>query len=437
MSLYFGTDGIRGVFGEEITIDLAFKAGYALSQLGKKVILGRDTRLSGQILAYALSMGVIFGGADLFDVGIISTPAISFLTKKCGYDFGVMITASHNPEKYNGIKIFDKKGFKLDSDAEQKIEKLILKFDKNKINTNKLMLGKIFICNEKWRIYRDFIIKNNKNLKNLKVLIDCANGATAKISPKIFKLLGAKIDYINCKSNGFINNNCGALFPENLVEKSKNYDICFCYDGDGDRVVAIRKGKVIDGDRILLILAKYLKRLEVNFGGAVVATTMSNLSFEHELLREKIHLFRTDVGDKNVSKKLEEKNLLIGGEQSGHIILREYLPTGDGVLASLKLCEVLLEAPEIFDEVLGSKFGYQIKENIEIKNKSILIKHELSEVLKNIEKKFGGRVLIRPSGTEPVLRILVEGENENEANVIMQLLKNRVKALDSGNICAE
>ena len=435
MAGLFGTDGIRGVFGKELDLTLAFKVGHSLSLLGKKFVIGRDTRASGQQLSIAASLGIVSNGGQVCDVGIIPTPGISFLTKNLKFDYGIMITASHNPKEYNGIKIFDNTGKKISKEIEKKIEKLC----KNRIKNDYIKQGKLFYNSKKSSIYRDFLISSSKvDLSGLNILLDCANGATSKIARSVFKKLNANVTVVNASSSGEkINDGCGAIFANRLKEKSNSFDIVFSFDGDGDRVVPVYKGSVVDGDRILLILTNYLKEKNRLKSSKIVATIMSNLAFEKELKKIGCELLRTDVGDKNVSKVMVKNNLSLGGEQSGHIILSEFLPTGDGLLTALKLCEILKEKPSIFDDVMKICFLPQKLENVILKNKSILRSSEFLEFLEELKSSSDARLVLRESGTEPVVRILVECQKPEDADLIIKTICDKLHHLDTEKICAE
>lgn len=430
MSNFFGTDGIRGVFNKDLTLDLVKKVGFALSKKGKKFVIGRDTRTSGKHIVDTFCESIVFGGKEIVDVGIIPTPGISFLTKKLGFDFGIMITASHNPKEYNGIKIFDKDGQKISNELEKELEQEILNFKEKKLKKH----GKYVFSEEKNMLYRDFLIQNTEfDLKDLRVLIDASNGAAYKIAPEVFRCLDAKVDTVFCENNGnSINENCGALYAQNLEKKAKKYDITFTFDGDADRIVAIDKnGKIIDGDRIMLILFKYLRYDDDFNSNAIVATKMSNISIEKELKKDKCLLIRTNVGDKFVTKALIENNLTLGGEQSGHIILTKYGPTGDGIMCALKLCEVLLKRPDIFDYVMNLKFYVQIIENIEIHDKKIINNSSFQNYLIQLQDEMGenGRIYVRASGTEPLIRLMVECKQKTLALKTIKNLKNKLNEL--------
>lgn len=424
----FGTDGVRGIVGNDLNLMDAFKVGKIIGK-GKKILVGKDTRLSGDILLKALTLGVLSVGGEILDLGIVPTPCVSFLTKRLNYDFGVMITASHNPKEYNGIKIFDKDGYKISNKIEEKIER---DFDKTNFDIEKI--GSYSENFKKSSIYSEFLLNSVKDLSGLKILVDCANGANYKIAPEVFKKVGLKIKAINNKNNGEkINNNCGALHIEKLKDIKGNYDLKIAFDGDADRIMAMDSfGRIIDGDRILLMLAKvYQKENNLN-GNRVVSTKMSNLKVLEELQKDGVSLIQTDVGDKNLSKAMRDENLILGAEQSGHIILGEYLPTGDGLLAGIKLCEVFKFYREVFDEVMALKFYPQFLENFKISDKSILKNQEFSMLIKNAEKKLKekGRIYVRASGTEPKLRVLIETNDQKVALKILKDVRNLVKKLE-------
>lgn len=418
----FGTDGIRGVAYKDLNTTLLYNLGKVLGK-NKKILIGRDTRPSGEEFLNAFVLGVISVNGEVFDLKVVPTPCVSYLTKKLNFDFGVMITASHNPYYYNGIKIFDRTGNKISKELEEKIEsKLACK--RNSI----IVLGKNKNYSQKRSIYRDFIVDSTADLSGLKILLDCCNGANYIIAGSVFKKLGADIKLINNKNDGEkINNNCGALYIENLKNIKGDFDLKIAFDGDADRVMAVdRLGRVIDGDRILLMLAKIFKSENKLKGNKVVTTKMSNLKLEEELKKENITLIRTDVGDKYVSKIMSLENLNLGAEQSGHVIIGDFLPTGDGLLASLKLCEALKYHTDIFNEVMELKFYPQMLDNIQVKDKSILNKEEFLKVIKLAEKMLNnkGRILVRASGTEPKIRILIETEDQKLAKKIMSDVKD-------------
>ena len=430
MREYFGTDGIRGVFNETVTSQLAFNLGRTFCR--NKIVIGRDTRVSGEVLSFSVCLGAMLKGCKVVDVGIVPTPAISFFVKEMNFDYGVMITASHNSSEYNGIKIFDKNGCKISVKEEKEFEKVLNKrtsfgfidFGDYKLKTNKL------------KDYENHVLLNSQTLEGLKILLDCANGATYKIAPIVFKKLGANVIKTACLNKGErINRNCGALYVEKLRGKmiKKNCDIAIAFDGDGDRVMAIDKsGRIIDGDRILLMLSKYLRLNDLNQIKEVVATQMSNLSLENELKKIGINLSRVDIGDKNITKLLEEKKLKLGAEQSGHIILNDFLPTGDGIMAGVKICEVLKYRNDIFDEVMNLKFYPQILENVVVDFPSEIVNNKsFNELLNNLQNDLvcGGRIFVRASGTEPKLRILVESEDRLLAKGIINTLLCSIKKM--------
>lgn len=407
--IYFGTDGIRGVVDSELTEDLAYSTGNALCQLKEnpKVIIGRDTRPSGEKISKAIIQGLINGGAEVFNVGIVPTSAISYLTKKLGLDYGIVITASHNPKEYNGIKVFGNSGVKITDAEEIKIESKL----KSEISSPG---GKVLNLSAEVKAYDEFLKNSIKtNLNGLKILLDCANGASSKIAPKIFKMLGADVKAINIK--GEINNNCGATHIENLIANMEGFDLGFSFDGDSDRVICVDKNKnIFDGDKIIYLLSLYKKKNGEEIHD-VVGTVMTNKKIEELLKENGISLIRTPVGDKYIIEEMLKNGEKIGGEQAGHIIIGDKHITGDGILCAIMLSEIYKEDEKLFEDVVNIKTYPQATE--EIKTKNFRAKNILKEenVVKAIEKaKKNARVVVRPSGTEPKIRIMVEAEENAE-----------------------
>lgn len=409
MGMYFGTDGIRGKYGTDITPSLAFKCGCSLSNLCKikKVLIGRDTRVSGDVLALSVANGLMSHGVSVIDVGITPTPVISFLTTLLKCDFGVVISASHNPPEHNGIKIFDKNGYKISEKDEEKIESFFsfseyCTFDK---------LGKYQFKPNYINKYKDFVLKNSLKLDGLKIVIDCGYGATFKLAKEIFSSLNANITFLNCKNKGLkINENCGALYPEYIANEviKQKADIGFSFDGDGDRIIACdEKGNIIDGDDILYILSKNLDKKEK----FIVGTSMTNKGLEDILEKNKINLLRADVGDKYVAEIMKSKNALLGGEPSGHIIIRNFSKTGDAIWAACTLSMIAKKLNKPISKIIDYKKYPQINKNIVVNDKfRILNSKVLSQTIIDIQKIFKnkGRILVRASGTENKIRIMCE-----------------------------
>ncbi|MDI6861124.1 MAG: phosphoglucosamine mutase [Caldisericia bacterium] len=423
---YFGTDGIRGIANEDLTPDFALKVGKAAGLFFKgDLIVSKDPRLSSDSLEAALISGILSTGVNVYSTGILPTPALSLLLKINGKSGGGMISASHNPIEYNGIKFFNRSGIKLSEDEEEEIEKLIdseIKLSKNFGKNFEFLLGKHQYISE--------VIKNNKlNLKGMKIALDLAYGSTTVVAPIIFSSLNADLILYNEIPDGNkINVNCGSTNINFLVQKKKesNFDIGFSFDGDGDRVIAVDdKGEVVDGDIIMFILVKYLKL------DSIVITVMSNFGLKILLEKYKIKYYETPVGDRNVLYKMLEVNAPIGGEQSGHIIFLPQSKTGDGIITSLLLLRVILNENKPLSELKKEFIRYpQILRNVEVSNKNLVMNDEefKKEVMIWNERLNGkGRVLVRPSGTENLIRIMVEGEKEEEIKEIALSLENFLK----------
>ncbi len=428
MGTYFGTDGIRGVFGEELSPDLAMKCGNSLSRLciRKKVIIGRDTRITGDLLALSFSSGLISGGINVIDVGVATTPCIAFLTKKLNCDFGVVISASHNPSEFNGIKIFNSNGYKIDEDLESQIERKFFQ----PVYKNYENIGHYYYSPKLLKLYYKSISNIITPLNKIKIVVDCANGASYKIARILFKKLNTKIYFINNKNDGLnINNNCGALFPQTLskVVLEKKADIGFAFDGDADRIICCdEKGNIIDGDDILYILRQFSNN-------KIVGTSISNKGLENTLKQQNIEFYRADVGDKYVIETMNKNQILLGGEPSGHIIVYPFSTTGDGILTALLICQVLNEKHKKLSELVDYKKFPQININISVKDKFRVLNSDLlsSQILK-IQQMFGenGRILVRASGTEPKLRIMCEHINLKIAQKYSTILKKIVLSLN-------
>jgi len=434
--IYFGTDGIRGIAGEDLTHEICFRCGNALSSIKKncKIVIGRDTRTSGGFVLSSFVSGATMGGADVVDVGIVPTPAVSVLTRKLKADFGVMISASHNPPEYNGIKIFDENGKKISLEQEIQIEK---SFAKQKIaKSNKF--GKYLFKPKLIKLYKKFLIDSiGVRLDGIKVAIDCSNGANYLIAGKVFKKLGAQVVKINCSNKGEkINCDCGALYPQKLasVVKKIKADIGFAFDGDADRIVVVDAGgNIVDGDQIILFLTEMYQKFGLLKTGAVVGTSQTNMAVEKQLESVGLKLIRADVGDKFVTEEMSKRNLQIGGEQSGHVILMDYEPTGDGLLCALVISKFLPKLDGKFGDYVFKNLMKQHTKNIVVVNKYQIInssatKIAISECENLLQGK--GRVVVRASGTEPKIRIMVESEDEKLANIVLKKMEN---VIDSFN----
>lgn len=437
MSVFFGTDGLRGVVGEELTYDIAFKCGNSLSQnmQGGRVLIGRDTRVTGSFLVNALACGLLSGGVDVVDAGIIPTAAVAYLTKSLKFDYGISITASHNPMQYNGIKIFSLKGEKLQDKEEEKIERGFIK-------SKHVSAEKIGLYVQKTNLrkhYIDYLVNTtNGSLSGLKVVLDASNGASYSIAPEVFRKLGAKVIKTSCMNNGLkINDKCGSLHPERLAKKVKQYgaDMGFAFDGDADRLMAVsEKGKIIDGDMILYALALVFKQRGMLVNNAVVGTSQTNMGIELSLKEKGIKLLRADVGDKYVANLLNKNGLVLGGEQSGHIIIKKFMQTGDGILTAILLAHFCKESGKPLSEFCKVRVFPQVNKDIVVKEKlRILGSEPLLTAITNAQQELAGlgRVLVRASGTEPKIRIMVESENIVASQSLANYLLNTIEKLEA------
>ena len=438
---YFGTDGIRGrVNSKHINGDMFFKFGLAagkyFTNLKKKkqtAIIAKDTRLSGYTLEPALVSGLTSAGMHVFTMGPMPTNALAMLTKSMNANLGIMITASHNQFYDNGLKLFGPDGLKLSNKIENKIEKLIDEDIKKHLTANTL-LGRVKRLESGTDNYIRIIKKriNKKvNLKNLKIVIDCANGASYKAAPKLFRSLKAKIILIGDKPNGFnINKNCGSTYPQILQKKVRQYkaDLGISFDGDADRIIMCdEKGTIIDGDQIIAAIAMQWKKKKILKGG-VVGTLMSNYGLEKFFKQKKIKFIRANVGDKYVKELMQKYKFNLGGEQSGHIILGKYATTGDGLLVALEAVKALngkMKA-SIFFNVF--KKTPQILENVKCKKENILNDPKIKKLIRLSKEKIKGqgRILVRKSGTEPLIRVMGESDNINLLKIVLKKITQKL-----------
>ena len=426
MRKYFGTDGIRGIAGESLTADLSFKVGKALGKLltekkeHPKVVIGRDTRISCDMIEHALTAGLTSTGVNVMTVGTIPTPAIAYLTKTIETDSGIMISASHNPYQDNGIKIFGPDGFKLTDEQELEIESLIDNSEKIK-NASFEKIGKVYGGNELTQKYIQHIKQSiTGDLSDIKIALDCANGATTGVAPFIFGDLEADIETIGCQPNGVnINDNVGSTKIETISEfvKENNVDVGFAFDGDGDRVLAIdANGNIVDGDKIMFILAKHLKEQGELKDNMVVSTVMSNIGFYKAIEENGLQSVKTAVGDRYVVEEMRKNDYSLGGEQSGHIVLMNYATTGDGILTAVKLANIIKTSGKSLEELASEVSIYPQKlVNIKVIDKKTAM--EDSEILAECEKvekelEGNGRILLRASGTENLIRVMVEASSD-------------------------
>lgn len=447
MRKYFGTDGVRGIANSDLSVEFAYRVGAAGAFVLKKhqqnssetikIVVGTDTRISKDMLSSAIAAGVMSVGVDLIDVGIAPTPAIAYLTRKYSADAGIVISASHNPAEYNGIKFFDSKGFKLPDELEEEIEYYMGQLPERKAGK----VGRKIEQPHAQDAYASFVAGCIENdLSGLNITMDCSNGAAYSIAPEVFERLGAKIHVIGSEPDGYnINLNCGSTHMEALKEAViQNFsDIGIAYDGDADRFLAIdEKGELLDGDKLLLIAAMNFKKKQKLKNNTLVVTVMSNLGLKIAAEKLGIDLSITSVGDRYVLADMLKNDYCIGGEQSGHMIFTDYNTTGDGILSSLILCNIMKEEGKKLSELASIMDVYpQVLINAKVKpeNKnSYLNDLDIQNEIKRIEEVFRGegRVLIRPSGTEPLVRVMIEGKDtqiiEKEAKNLVSLIESKL-----------
>ena len=425
MDLKFGTDGIRGPVESVITPEVCLKIGHAtgkvMNELGwNTAVIGKDTRISGYMLESALQAGFIAAGINVRLLGPIPTPGVAYLTKTLRKQFGVVISASHNDFLDNGIKIFNEDGEKISRDIEKRIEKYF-NIELSPVETSKI--GKAYRFDESGPRYIEFCkstVPSNISFSSLRIVIDCANGACYKVSPEIFKELGAEVITIGNNPDGYnINRDCGSTNPEIIREAVIKHraDYGISLDGDGDRVIIIdESGNILDGDDLLYILAFSNPNRTGHWSG-VVGTHMSNIGLEQGIQDLGYKFVRTDIGDKYVSQMLSKKGWMLGGETSGHIICKDLVSTGDGTIAALKVISSLLILDKKPSEVLSNFVKIpQINSSVEVSNKDVINDKDVKSFLKEIESDITvGRVLVRPSGTEAKIRIMVESSESNIA----------------------
>lgn len=430
MGRLFGTDGVRGVANKELTPELAFNLGKAGTHVLKKdnerpvVVIGKDTRISGDMLESALTAGILAVGGNVIRAGVIPTPAIAYLAKYYKADAGIVISASHNTFEYNGIKFFNGEGYKLDDDIEEEIEDIIISsIDVNSHITGELIGRCLDASEDAAELYAAHLLETvDFRLDGIKVALDCANGASYRIAPKVYEALGAEVIVTGNEPNGInINDGCGSTHPEKLsglVQKTGAH-VGLAFDGDADRLIVVdEKGNVIDGDRVIAICARMLKEQGRLAENKATVTVMSNIGFHKAMEESGIDVDVTGVGDRYVLEQMLKSGCVIGGEQSGHIIFREYTTTGDGILSSLQFMEAVLASGRKISEMASEiQIFPQVLVNARVKNenkKKYSNDPQIAAAIEEIEKKMegNGRVLIRPSGTEPLVRVMIEGDDE-------------------------
>ena len=442
MGKYFGTDGVRGVANSELTPELAFKlgrfGGYVLTKDKErpKVLIGRDTRVSGHMLEGALVAGLLSIGAEVMRLGVISTPGVAYLTKATGAQAGVMISASHNPVADNGIKFFGPDGFKLSDEQELEIENLMdLEVDElpRPVGAD---LGQVNDYFEGSQKYLQHLKQTaDEDFSGIHVALDCAHGATSSLATYLFADLDADLSTMGASPNGLnINEGVGSTHPEALAEflKEKGADVGLSFDGDGDRLIAIdENGEIVDGDQIMYICAKYMKEHGQLKQGTVVSTVMSNLGFYKALEVQGIHSVPTAVGDRYVVEEMRKSGYNLGGEQSGHIIFLDYNTTGDGLLTGVQLINIMKITQKPLSELASEmkKFPQKLV-NIRVKDKYHVTDNEkVKSVIAEVESEMNGdgRILVRPSGTEPLVRVMAEASTEELCEAYVNRIADVVK----------
>lgn len=444
MSRLFGTDGVRGIANDELTADLAYKLGragaFVLTEGAHKpkILVGMDTRISGDMLEAALVSGILSVGAEAICVGVIPTPAVAYLTRKYNADAGVVISASHNPVEYNGIKFFNGQGYKLRDELEDKIQSIIENNLDGVPSPTGAELGRKIVEEAAVEDYVEFAKSTiDSDLKGFKVALDCANGAAYEVAVDTFRQLGAEVVVINNDPDGVnINKNCGSTHPEELMDYviRKECDLGLAFDGDADRCLAVDdKGNLIDGDFIIAICAKYLKEQGKLKDNMAVVTVMSNLGLDFAFKKEGISTIKTKVGDRYVLEEMIKDGYVLGGEQSGHIIFLDYNTTGDGLVTGLQLASIVKKSGKTLSELASMMTKLpQVLANAKVPNnmKDIHEKdREIVEEIKKIEEKLDGcgRVLIRPSGTEPLVRVMLEGKNQEQLDQMAHSLAELIE----------
>lgn len=443
MGRIFGTDGVRGIANTELTAITAYNLGragaYVLTEgtHKPKILVAKDTRISGDMLEAALVAGILSVGAEAVILGVVPTPTVAHLTREYNADAGIMISASHNPVEYNGIKFFDNKGYKLPDELEDEIQRVIESNFEGVPSPTGHDLGKSTVDVGALDEYIEFAKSTIPvDLKGLKVALDCANGACYKAAVKAFRELGAEVYVINDNPDGTnINENCGSTHPEELMDYviRKKCDLGFAFDGDADRCLAVdEKGNLINGDVVLTLCAKYLKDLGKLKDDTLVVTVMSNLGLDIACKKEGIKTIKTKVGDRYVLEEMVKDGYVLGGEQSGHVIFLDYNTTGDGLVTALQVSSIRKRSGKTLSELAGiMKELPQVLVNAKVPNekKNIYLEDaEIIESINNIEKSLNGvgRVLIRPSGTEPLVRVMLEGENQVEIDKMAHDLANLI-----------
>lgn len=444
MGRMFGTDGVRGIANTELTAELAYKLGRAGAYIltrdahRPKIVVGMDTRISGDMLESAIVAGICSAGAEAVCVGIIPTPAVAYLTRKYKADAGIVISASHNNVEYNGIKFFNENGYKLSDDIEDRIEELVNRNCEDVPSPTGSSLGRKVIVDSAQRDYMDLLKSTiDVSLDGMKVVVDCAQGASYSIAPRLLTELGADVLAVYNDPDGKnINKNCGSTHPEHLQKfvVENGYDVGLAFDGDADRLIAVDElGNLVHGDFILAICSSYLKETNRLKNNSVVVTVMSNIGLDIAMKEMGVNTVKTKVGDRYVLEEMLKSGYSIGGEQSGHIIFLDYNTTGDGLITALQILSIMKKRNDSLSHLASKMTEYpQVLYNAKVNNGN-KDAYTIDKVIQNeicrIEDKLNGqgRVLIRPSGTEPLVRVMLEGKDKDELDTLARNLAGLIE----------
>lgn len=446
MRKLFGTDGVRGVANlEPMTSEIAMQLGRAAAHIFMRragrhqIIIGKDTRISGYMLESALTAGICSMGVDVLLVGPMPTPAIAFLTRSMRADAGVVISASHNPYQDNGIKFFSNDGFKLPDDVEARIEQLIVSDEIRHLRPTADLIGKAYRIDDAEGRYIEFAkrsLPRDLDFQGIKLVVDCANGAAYKVAPTVLKELGAKVEVIGNKPDGMnINAGCGAVHPEQLQEAVRRHqaDIGIALDGDADRAIFVcEQGKLVDGDHVMAALGLDMHRQGLVAKDTIVGTVMSNFGLELALAKAGIKLVRTPVGDRYLLERMLAGGYNFGGEQSGHFIFLDHNTTGDGLISALQMLSLMKRTKKPLSELVRAMSPVpQVLLNVKVKHKPVLESiPDIKRAIEDSEQRLNGsgRVVVRYSGTEPLLRIMIEGEQDSLIHEVAEALAKVVRA---------
>lgn len=452
MSRLFGTDGVRGIANQELTIELVMRlgrvAGFLATKEGRgKVLVGRDTRLSGEMLAAALMAGITSSGADVYDLGVIPTPGVAYLCRSLEADLGAVISASHNPFDDNGVKFFGSDGYKLTDAEEDRIASYIVDgkgafIEDNLPHPTAEKIGRVHKIDDAWQMYADFVKSTaNFSLEGYKIALDCANGAAYLAAPHVLESLGAEVILLNADPNGKnINQGCGSPHPDQLKEAvvRSGAQVGIAHDGDADRVIFIdEKGELVDGDHLMAIVAlDLLERNELSNKG-IAATVYSNLGLKDVISKHGGTVHITDNGDRYVLQEMRKSGLILGGEQSGHIIFLNYNSTGDGLISAIRLLEVIVRKQKPLSELAAQMYTFpQLLVNVRVKDKTQVMESEpVKQAIKKATEELGkeGRIFVRPSGTESLIRVMGEARDSGMVRKIVNEVAAAIASVDKDN----